>query len=169
MKIAWLTLGLLLSMGVSAAQSKPMIEQKTFNDWTLICSKQSINDELKKRCQMVQTLSITQQEKTQRIIQASVIREAEQRLLEVIVPLGVDLRPGLLLQIDEGEVGTTPYLRCDINGCFALVNMNDSLWEKFQSGKTFKVAIKGIGQTNNTVFSLSLKGTRAAARALMKP
>jgi invasion protein IalB len=116
---------------------------------------------------MQQTLSVQQGERSQRVLQAIVARQNQQRLLELSVPLGVDLRPGLLIQVDENPVGNLPYLTCNAAGCIALINLDDALWQQLRNGNKAKVAIRGVGQAENTVLELSLKGFTAASNALM--
>ena len=143
---------------------QPQIQQTQFQDWVLLCSQQAE----KKECRLVQSLSVKQDDKTQRLLQATLVKQGEQRLLEILTPLGVDLRPGLLIQVDENPVGTTPYLTCNGAGCFSVINMDDASWSQFRAGKIAKIAFKGVGQPENTVLQLSLKGFTAASKALLE-
>ncbi len=149
------------------ATETPKVEQTTFQDWTMVCVPQQESETQQKRCHLLQTLSVQKQEQSQRILQATVVRQGEQRILEILVPLGIDLRPGLLIQVDEGAVGSTPYLTCNANGCIAIIDMDDSLWRQLRAGQNVKIGIRGLGQPENTVLQLSLKGFTAAGDALM--
>lgn len=147
-----------------APQTEPKLTQTQHQDWVLICAEQAEQ----KRCHMQQTLSVQQGEQNQRVLQAIVTRQGDQRLLEIIVPLGVDLRPGLLIQVDENPVGATPYLTCNEAGCISLLNLDNALWRQLRAGQTAKVGLRGVGQAENTVLELSLKGFTAASNALME-
>ena len=163
-KLAAISVISLFSLSSHATAQQPKIEQTPYQDWLLVCAEQQD----KKQCQMMQTLSVEQGEQSQRVLQAIVTRNGEQRLLEISVPLGVDLRPGLLIQIDEGEVGSTPYLTCNANGCAAVIALDNKVWRTLRDGNNLKVGVRGLGQPENTVLQLSLKGFTAAGNALMQ-
>lgn len=147
---------------VSVVETSPKLSQTQYQDWVLICSNQGEN----KRCHMQQTLSAQQGEQTRRVLQAIVTYQGPQRLLEIIVPLGVDLRPGLKLQVDQSQARVTPYVACNQSGCIGLLNLDDALWRQLRKGQKAKVTIRGVGQTETTVLAISLKGFTAAGNAL---
>jgi invasion protein IalB len=147
----------------NAQQTEPKLTQTQHGDWVLLCSENAEQN----RCQMQQTLSVQQGEQSQRVLQAIVTRQGDQRLLEIIVPLGIDLRPGLLIQVDENPVGAMPYLTCNAAGCITLINLDDAVWQQLRVGQKAKMGIRGVGQAENTVLELSLKGFTAASNALM--
>lgn len=144
-------------------QAEPRLSQTQHQDWVLICEQQTEQ----KHCHMQQTLSVQQGEQTQHILQAIVTRQDEQRLLEIIVPLGVDLRPGLLIQVDENPVGATPYLTCNAGGCITILSLDHKLWRQMRAGQKTKIGIRGLGETENTVLELSLKGFTAASNGFI--
>ena len=58
----------------------------------------------------------------------------DQKLLRVVVPLGVLLPTGLGLKIDGQDVGNAPFLKCGKRGCIAEVVLQDEIIEKMKKG-----------------------------------
>lgn len=152
----------------SEPQIQPTITKTAYADWLVVCAEAKKREApVKKQCQMVQTLSIEKDQVAQPFLQTTLVRQGEKRLLEIVVPLGVDLRPGLGIQVDNNAVGTMPYITCNANGCAAIANVDDAFWQQLRGGLKAKVAIRGFGQTENTLLEISLKGFTAASNALM--
>jgi invasion protein IalB len=58
------------------------------------------------------------------------------RILRVILPLGVLIPSGLGLRIDGTDIGKTGFIRCLPSGCIAEVTMGDALINQFKAGRT---------------------------------
>jgi invasion protein IalB len=71
-------------------------------------------------------------------------------LMRVLAPLGVLLPSGLVLKIDQTDVGRAGFVRCLPNGCVAEVVMDDKLVGQLKSGQLatfiiFQTPEEGIG------------------------
>ncbi|MFM2423261.1 MAG: hypothetical protein RL291_1791 [Pseudomonadota bacterium] len=87
------------------------------------------------------------------------------RVLRVFAPVGVLLPPGLGLKIDDKDVGSAPFLRCQTFACYAQVVVDDKLVEQMRTGKQavfiiFQTEEQGIG------IPISLKGFDKASASL---
>lgn len=72
------------------------------------------------------------------------------QVLRVVAPLGVLLPSRLGLKIDQTDIGRTEFTRCYPTGCYAEVEVDDALLQKFNTGKTatfiiFQTPEEGIG------------------------
>jgi len=69
------------------------------------------------------------------------------KLLRVTLPLGVSLRPGTRVVIDNGQPMTAPYVICVPNGCVADYEASGDLIAKMKAGQRIHVqGINGSGQ-----------------------
>lgn len=89
----------------------------------------------------------------------------DQKLLRVVVPLGVLLPTGLGLKIDGEDVGNAPFLKCGKRGCVAEVVLQEEVIAKLKGGQNaifivFDTPEAGIG------IPVSLEGFTNAFAAL---
>ena len=61
------------------------------------------------------------------------------KLLRVTLPLGVSLRPGTRMVIDNGQPMTAPYVICVPNGCVADYEASGELIGKMKTGQALNV------------------------------
>ena len=88
--------------------------------------------------------------------------EARRPLLEMKLPLGVDLRPGMVLRVDNHEEVKVPFLRCTNAGCQVLVELTAELVAQLKSGLKLQVGARPFGSSKLMVIEASLNGfTRA--------
>jgi len=155
--------GLLLSCGAAMAQQgdagapgRP--EVKPVGDWFVRCFPiQSPSP-----CDMFQELD--NRETRQRILSLSIafVPSLNRHALQVTVPLDIAIQKGVVLQTDSYTSPMLKYRRCDRNGCYVEMAVDNALVEGLaKSGAAGKV---NIVADNGKAFSLnfSLKGFAAA-------
>jgi len=84
------------------------------------------------------------------------------------VPLGVDLRGGVVFKVDEGEEINLRFLQCTKRGCDVSVVMDDELVQSLRLGTELFVGFRGWGREDVTVVSASLMGFTSALRWLQR-
>lgn len=137
-----------------------------FKDWAVVCPKPD-NKEAS-GCEAI--LRVTASETGQQVLRVSVLRipESEHPLGVFVLPLGFLLQQGVLLSVDEKEIGRLPVQRCEPAGCLAPLIINDDLQSFFKAGKSAELKLfNAQGQTVSLPMSLS--GFTAALAALDKP
>ena len=78
------------------------------------------------------------------------------------LPLGIDLRPGAVVKIDEGPERTFQFLQCVNDGCAISTLIDDVLLEEMRKGTQIFVGFRAWGNSDTTVIPASLIGfTRA--------
>ena len=145
----------------------PVWKQKaTHGSWEVICAK----PEKKEVCQVVQALE-TRNEKDgkstgQRLLRLTLQKQQEGIVLSFELPFGIDLRPGMVYQIDGAAEATLPFLTCVPGGCLVSTVLTDSIATQLKSGKQMKVGFRPLGSEKVVVIDVSLDGLGKAFSAL---
>ncbi len=82
--------------------------------------------------------------------------------LSIQMPLGIDLRPGMVFQIDGANEIQLPFLRCTAQGCDASARLKSNLLRNMKAGNELKVGFRRWGDTKVSLITASLKGFTAA-------
>jgi len=155
-------LSLLLLPMFAAAQASPQVERERFKDWNRVCTTQN---ELT-RCEAVQVLSVKQGEQDQPFLRATLTRVGAERILELALPLGMDLRAGLVMQLDGAEEFTLGYTTCVPQGCASVLPVSDELRSGLKAGAKAKLGFRLFGTRQTQVVELSLSGFTAASAGI---
>ncbi len=156
-----LALGGCLILGPTAGLAAVKDGQK-YQDWTGKCEQ--LPDNKGEQCFIFQTL--TDEEAKRPVLQTVVgyLQDGKPALI-FTVPLGVALRAGLGLKIDDGEVSRIPYENCNPVGCVAGVPLENKLISSLKRGlKATVVVFDGSGRRIS--LELSLKGFTSGFDAL---
>ena len=115
---------LLLCVVVRIASAAPANGQN-FQDWSAQCA--ATEDESAARCYIFQNLVLTQN--GQRLLHVAIgySHGSTRPTAALTVPLGVSLKPGLKLQVEDGAITRIRYDRCDPNGCVGTLVLNGQL------------------------------------------
>lgn len=85
--------------------------------------------------------------------------------MSIQMPLGVDLRPGAVMKVDNNKEIALQYLQCTGKGCDASVELDASLLRAIKAGNGMKIGFRGWGAQKVTAVNVSLKGfTKAFAQ-----
>ncbi|WP_018872002.1 invasion associated locus B family protein [Thioalkalivibrio sp. ALJ16] len=163
---------LLLPGLAPAQQADPQMQQQmqqqepettVYQDWEVAC----IATPQGERCRMQQTLEIQDEQAQGLFLQATVRREGDQHIIEILVPLGVDLRPGIRMQVDDaGEEMDAGYVTCVQQGCVAGRELNSQQMSALRGGRALTVAFRALHQEQPFVFDVSLMGFTNASNQL---
>ncbi|MDQ7970201.1 MAG: invasion associated locus B family protein [Oxalicibacterium faecigallinarum] len=172
-----LSLGLAVT-GLAAAQTPapanaekapaaPVWKQKaTHGSWEVICAK----PEKKEVCQVVQALETRNEQDGkstgQRLLRTTLQKQKEGIVLSFELPFGIDLRPGMVYQIDGAKETTVPFLTCVPGGCLVSTVVTDDIKKQLTSGKQMKVGFRPLGSEKVVVIDVSLDGLGKAFPSL---
>ncbi|GGI20856.1 invasion associated locus B family protein [Oxalicibacterium faecigallinarum] len=149
------------------APATPQWKQKaTHGSWEVICAK----PDKKEICQVVQALE-TRNEKDgkstgQRLLRMTLQKQQEGVVLSFELPFGIDLRPGMVYQIDGGKETTVPFLTCMPGGCLVSTIVTDDIKRQLTSGKQMKVGFRPLGSEKVVVIDVTLDGLGKAYPSL---
>ena len=146
-------------------QSQQGTVRSVHNDWQIRC--ETAPGAPGEQCALVQ--SVTAEDRPNVGLTVIVLKTADgkNRILRVLVPLGVLLPKGLGLRIDQTDIGSAGFERCLQNGCVSNISMDEKLIAQMKSGKQalfliYQTHEEGIG------VQLSLAGFSAGFERLDK-
>ena len=144
-------LGILCYCSITQAQvSELTVTTDTYGNWQVVCE---IARGGEKSCVMSQQYHAARSGK--RLLQANIARVAGGTLMTLILPLGIDLPAGVVLQIDEFEPHTFAIQFCIEEGCFINEILDPGLLELLRKKESAKLTIKlSSGETVHPPFSI---------------
>lgn len=135
--------------------------------WRLRCS--DTNDA--STCSMNQELFLQQnvdgqQQTVGRLLNLTVVylNVGEERVpfMSLQMPLGVDLRPGAVMRVDEESETALEFLRCTEAGCDSSARVTPELLAQLRAGSVLRVGFRPWGSEQVTAVEASLIGFTAA-------
>ena len=153
-------LGIVLSSGAALAAPK---DGQKFGDWTARCESDPNDPAAGKRCFVFQ--SVIDTEKNRPVMMFAVSREPEPRAV-IVLPLGIDLRSGIEMTVDESYAKRHPFIFCVQDGCQSHVKMDESLVGDFKRGLKGSIAFRTLPGGKIVRIPFSLKGFTAALNSL---
>ncbi len=149
----------LIASSVAFAQ-EPRVTQ--YQDWVGVCA----DVEGQEVCEMQQTLTIENETGNVPLFRASVHNVENSLVMQLLFPLGLDLRAGMVLQIDEGEEFTSGFLTCVQEGCLAVFPLDSELLAAMRAGNSAKIGFRPFNTNETLVLELSLSGFTAASQTV---
>lgn len=145
------------------AQSQPAPAQPpgpitllpTQNDWTKVCGKdQAANKEI---CYTTRDFSAQADQPPVLALAIYEIKGEDTRIVRLLMPVGLMLRPGFRFSVDKGEAQSGGFEICFPNGCFAEAKVKGSVIGELKKGSNLNVSVKN--QVNNEItFAVPLTG-----------
>lgn len=150
------------SLMTKAATPDAKTSNEQFNDWVLTC----VESKAAKNCHATQQVSNQQGQlvSTLNILKA----ENGNNVIEIVLPLMLDLTIPVAVQIDDEEVQQYPYRLCNSQACFVLISGETPLMQKMKKGLGMRVQAKPATQSDYLQVQFSLKGFSRAVQALNK-
>jgi invasion protein IalB len=152
----------LLPAGASAQHGTV---RSVHNDWQIRC--ETAPGAPGEQCALVQ--SVTAEDRPNVGLTVIILKTADgkNRIMRVLVPLGVLIPKGLGLRVDQTDIGSAAFVRCLPNGCVSEVYLDEKLIGQLRTGKTalfliYQTPEEGIG------VPLSLAGFSAGYERLDK-
>ncbi|HET6376706.1 MAG TPA: invasion associated locus B family protein [Methylocella sp.] len=119
----------------------------TQNDWTKVCGRdQAANKDI---CYTTRDFSAKAGQPPVLALAIYDIKGEDTRIVRLLVPVGLMLRPGFRFTVDKGPTHEGAFEICFPNGCFAEAKINGAMIDQIKKGTTLNVAVKN--QVNNEV------------------
>jgi invasion protein IalB len=127
----------------------------TQNDWTKVCGKdQAANKDI---CYTTRDFSAQAGQAPVLALAVYDIKGDDTRVIRLLVPVGLMLRPGFRFSIDQGAMLEGAFEICFPNGCFAEAKVKGATIDQLKKGSIMNVAVKN--QANNQVtFEIPVAG-----------
>lgn len=135
-------------------------------NWKLICQK----EDDPRTCRIEQRLFMNQKvdgetKNVGQVLNVSVFytgKDERKPFILMQLPLGVDLRAGMAMQVDSSRQMKAPFVKCTKAGCEVQSIMTPELLAQLKKGTTMKVGFRPYGVTKTMVVDVNLIGfTRA--------
>jgi invasion protein IalB len=127
----------------------------TQNDWTKVCGKdQAANKDV---CYTTRDFSTQSGQPPVLALAVYEIKGEDTRIVRLLVPVGLMLRPGFRFVVDKGATHEGAFEICFPNGCFAEAKVPGAVADQIKKGSTLNVSVKN--QVNNEItFVIPLAG-----------
>lgn len=127
------------------AQAKPEAnkplepsENKDFGDWTVRCYPVQAASP----CEMLQ--SIDKDKERLLTVLVAYFPVNNSHIMQVVVPLRVNLPNGVVLKTESYTSGTIKFRRCDMQGCYAMVGIDDGVIQALERASKTQVEVVGM-------------------------
>jgi invasion protein IalB len=131
----------------------------THQDWQVLCEDTPTGE----NCFISQAII---DEDGEPVMQVSLGRLERENVMVIYLPLGLDLRPGILFQVDDKVAREFPFQTCLPNGCRVVAPVDEEMLAAMRAGSAFVVGIKTLGSDRVGVIEGSLLGFTAGFRAV---
>jgi invasion protein IalB len=160
---ATLIVGLGLGWAVRgvAGYSSTTQSMTTFDSWRVACPAAIQKDV---SCEMVQDILDSQSHSE--VARIAIGKPPGGKLMiDVTMPLGVALEPGVGLVVGTDPMRTAKYRTCTQQGCIVDIAVDDKLQTSLDAGKDGRLLFAGANDNKPIAIPLSLKGYGDAKRA----
>ena len=136
------------------ANSKPV--QQPASNWATNCSSTARNEPV--ACSIEQRIILRETGRQLARISIQIgSGEPRQAALLIHVPLGLSLRTGIKMQVDDGDATKLDIQTCDAAGCYAGSPVSSQLVSRLKQGNVLKIYFQNLQQKEISV-SFSLVG-----------
>lgn len=158
---AALMLGAVPASAQQAAQP-PGAVKSTHGAWSVVCDKPA--GASSEQCALMQ--NVIAEDRPEVGLSVVVLKTADRKakILRVLAPLGVLLSPfqphdgGLGLFVDGKDMGKTQFVRCFSDGCYAEVQLDDTLLKTLRVGKQSVFTLRVSMDQDKIGIPVDLKG-----------
>lgn len=133
-----------------------------FQDWQVLCEQVPGGAE---GCFISQAIV---DEDNEPVMQVSVGPLEGETAMVIYLPLGIDLRPGILFQIGDRLQREFRFQVCLPQGCRVIARVDEEMLAAMRAGTTYQVAIRPFGTEQIGVLEGSLMGFTAGLRAVSR-
>lgn len=133
-----------------------------FQDWIGVCA----DIQGQERCEIQQTLNMENEQGNARLLRTAVNFIDNQLVMQLVLPLGLDLRAGIVMQIDEGEEFGSGFLTCVQEGCLVAFPIDNERLAALRAGSQMKVGFRPFNTNETLVLEVSLMGFTRASQSV---
>lgn len=129
----------------------------THGDWQVLCEDTPVGE----TCFITQAAA---DDSGEPVMQIMIGRLENETVMVVYLPLGLDLRPGILFQVGETLQREFPFQTCLPNGCRVVARVDPEMLAAMRAGTTFRIGVRPVETDRIAVIEGSLMGFTAGFR-----
>jgi invasion protein IalB len=131
----------------------------TQNDWTKICGHdQAANKDI---CYTTRDFTAKADQPPVMALAIYDVAGDDTRIVRILLPVGLLLRPGFRYAIDKGATGEGAFEICFPNGCFAETKVKGNILAELKKATTLSISVRNQGNAEVT-FGVPLAGFEKA-------
>ena len=145
-------------------QQQPGTVRSNHGAWSIICDKPAgANSE---QCALMQ--NVIAEDRPEVGLSVVVLKTADRKskILRILSPLGVLLKDGMELYVDNNNIGRAYFTRCFSEGCYVEVEIDEQLMKLLRSGKNAVFALRESADQDRVGIPIELNGFAAGYDAL---
>ncbi|KJX89178.1 Invasion protein B [Agrobacterium tumefaciens] len=139
-----------------AQQQPPGTPKSTHGAWSVICDKPAGASE--EQCALMQNVIADDRPEVGLSVVILKTADRKSRILRILAPLGVLLKDGMELYIDNNNIGRAYFTRCFSEGCYVEVDIDDELLKVLRAGKNAVFALRESVDQDRVGIPIELSG-----------
>lgn len=164
MRLSPIARGFFIAAGLSlivpaagfAQQQQPGTPKSTHGAWSVICDKPAGASE--EQCALMQNVIADDRPEVGLSVVILKTADRKSRILRILAPLGVLLKDGMELYIDNNNIGRAYFTRCFSEGCYVEVDIDDELLKVLRAGKNAVFALRESVDQDRVGIPIELRG-----------
>jgi invasion protein IalB len=142
--------------GPSPSAQQPGNVKESHGAWSVICDKPAgANGE---QCALMQ--NVIAEDRPEVGLSVVILKTADRksRILRILAPLGVLLKDGMELYVDNNNIGRAYFTRCFSEGCYVEVDIDEELMRILRAGKNAVFALRESSDQDRVGIPVELAG-----------
>ena len=148
----------------TAPQQQPGSVRSNHGAWSIICDRPA--GASTEQCALMQ--NVIADDRPEVGLSVVVLKTADRKakILRILAPLGVLLKDGMELYVDNNNIGRAYFTRCFSEGCYVEVEIDDELMRILRAGKSAVFALRESVDQDRVGIPIELTGFAAGYDAL---
>ncbi|MCF6369845.1 invasion associated locus B family protein [Rhizobium halophilum] len=148
----------------SAPQQQSGTVRENHGAWSVICDRPA--GASTEQCALMQ--NVIADDRPEVGLSVVVLKTADRKakILRILAPLGVLLKDGMELYVDNNNIGRAYFTRCFSEGCYVEVEIDDELMRILRAGKSAVFALRESVDQDRVGIPIELNGFAAGYDAL---
>ena len=147
-----------------APRQQPGTVRENHGAWSIICDRPA--GASSEQCALMQ--NVIADDRPEVGLSVVVLKTADRKakILRILAPLGVLLKDGMELYVDNNNIGRAYFTRCFSEGCYVEVEIDDELMRILRAGKSAVFALRESVDQDRVGIPIELTGFAAGYDAL---
>ncbi len=148
----------------TARQQQPGTVRSNHGAWSIICDRPA--GASTEQCALMQ--NVIAEDRPEVGLSVVVLKTADRKakILRILAPLGVLLKDGMELYVDNTNIGRAYFTRCFSEGCYVEVEIDDELMRILRAGKSAVFALRESVDQDRVGIPIELEGFASGYDAL---
>lgn len=148
----------------TAPQQQPGTVRSSHGAWSVICDRPA--GASTEQCALMQ--NVIADDRPEVGLSVVILKTADRKakILRILAPLGVLLKDGMELYVDNNNIGRAYFTRCFSEGCYVEVEIDDELMRILRAGKNAVFALRESVDQDRVGIPIELNGFASGYDAL---